>query len=121
MVALMDGFDGWRRWWLRMVASMVDVDGGLGSSTQRALTWKSLCVPSGEGDTHSGCLLFVSSVCRITVACVFVSRSRFVTVCCVSCSTVWASYLCLLFQSSVSFFIVVYTMRVTLTAELWCL
>ena len=28
-----DGLDGWRRWWL------------LGSSTQRALTWKSLCVP----------------------------------------------------------------------------
>ena len=25
----------------------------LGSSTQRALTRKSLCVPSGEGDTHS--------------------------------------------------------------------
>ena len=35
------GFDGWRRW----LASMVGVDGGLGSSTQRALTWKSLCVP----------------------------------------------------------------------------
>ena len=34
-----DGFDG--------------VDGGLGSSTQRALTWKFLCVPSGEDDTHS--------------------------------------------------------------------
>ena len=41
------------------MASMVGVDGGLGSSTQRALTWKSLCVTSGEGDTHSGSLLFV--------------------------------------------------------------
>ena len=28
------GFNGWRRWWLRMVASMVGVDGELGSSTQ---------------------------------------------------------------------------------------
>ena len=36
---------GWRRWMASM-ASMVGVDGGgLGSSTQRALTWKSLCVP----------------------------------------------------------------------------
>ena len=41
MVASMGGVDGWRR----MVASMVGVDGGLGSSLQRALTWKSLCVP----------------------------------------------------------------------------
>ena len=41
------------------MASMVGVDGGgLGSSTQRALTWKSLCVPSSEDDTHSGILLF---------------------------------------------------------------
>ena len=38
------GGDGWRRWMASM-ASMVDADGGgLGSSTQRALTWKSLCV-----------------------------------------------------------------------------
>ena len=42
-MALMDGVDG----------------GGLGSSTQRALTWKSFCVPSGEDDTHSSSLLFV--------------------------------------------------------------
>ena len=41
------------------MASMVGVDGGLGSSTQRALTWKSLCVPSGEDGTHSSCLFFV--------------------------------------------------------------
>ena len=41
------------------MASMVGVDGGLGSSTQRALTWKSLCVPSGEDDTHSSSLFFV--------------------------------------------------------------
>merc|ERR1719383_737139 len=46
-------------WWRRWMASMVGVDGGLGSSTQRALTWKSLCVPSGEDDTHSSSLLFV--------------------------------------------------------------
>ena len=52
-------FDGWRRKWLGMVASMVGVDGGLGSSTQRALTLKSHCVPSGENDTHSSSLLFV--------------------------------------------------------------
>ena len=54
-MATVGGIDGWRRW----VASMDGVDGGLGSSTQRALTWKSLCVCSGEGDTHSGSLLFV--------------------------------------------------------------
>ena len=55
MVASIDGVDRWRR----SLASIVGVDGGLGSSTQRALTWKSLCVPSSEGDTHSGSLLFV--------------------------------------------------------------
>ena len=49
----------WRRWMASM-ASMVEADGGgLGSSTQRALTWKSLCVPSSEFGTHSGSLLFV--------------------------------------------------------------
>ena len=85
VVASMDGVDGWRRW----MASMVGVEGGLGSSAQRALTWKSLCVPSGEDDTHSGSLLFVRTVCRISVAFVPVSRSHFVTICCVSCSTVW--------------------------------
>ena len=41
------------------MASMVGVDGGLGSSTQGALTWKSVFVPSSEVDTHSGSLLFV--------------------------------------------------------------
>ena len=69
---LADGFDGvdvmtsmasmallvvwWRRWrrWRRWLASIVD--GGLGSSTQRALTWKSLCVPSGEFGMHRGSL-----------------------------------------------------------------
>ena len=64
-----DGFDGvewwlrWRRWWfgglVASMASMVGIDGGLGSSTQRALTWKSLCVPSGEDGTHSSSLFFV--------------------------------------------------------------
>ena len=41
------------------VASMDGVDGGLGSSTQRALTWKSLCDPSGADDTHSSSLHFI--------------------------------------------------------------
>ena len=31
-------------WWRRWVTGVL---------TQRALTWKSLCVPSGEGDMHS--------------------------------------------------------------------
>ena len=57
-----DGFDGvewWLRWrrWRRWLASIVD--GGLGSSTQRALTWRSLCVPSGEDGTHSSGFFFV--------------------------------------------------------------
>ena len=43
------GVDGWRRW----MASMGGVYGGLGSSTQRAPTWTSHCVPSSDGDTHS--------------------------------------------------------------------
>ena len=72
-----DGGLGWRRVVVASMASMASnggfdgVDGGLvasmasnggvelGSSTQRALTWKSLCVPSGEDDTHSGSLFFV--------------------------------------------------------------
>ena len=41
-----DGFDG-VEWWQ------------LGSSTQRALTWKSLCVTSSEFGTHRGSLLSV--------------------------------------------------------------
>ena len=66
-----------------MVASMVGVDGGLGSSTQRALTWKSLWVTSvrvartvvacSKSEQFAGC----------SVAFVPVSRSRFVTLCCV--------------------------------------
>ena len=59
-----DGVDGvvgglvaWWRRWRRWLASIVD--GGLGSSTQRALTWKSLCDPSGEDGTHSSSLIFV--------------------------------------------------------------
>ena len=38
---------------------MFGVDGWLGSSTHRALTWKSLCVPSRDGDTHSCSLVFL--------------------------------------------------------------
>ena len=126
MVASNGGDGWWRRWlasnggvewWRRLVASMVGVDGGLGSSTQRALTWKSLCVPSGEGDTNSGSLLFVKTHCMMSVAFVHC----FVTVCCVSCSTVLTSCLCLLLsQSSFSFVMVVYIMTVMITAELWC-
>ena len=56
-MASMVGVDGGFEWW--RVASMVAVDGGLESSTQRALTWKSFCVPSVEGEPHSGSLLFV--------------------------------------------------------------
>ena len=55
MVASMDGvdggFDGWRRW----MASMVGVDGGRVFDTKGT----DVEVPSGEGDTHSGSLLFV--------------------------------------------------------------
>ena len=54
MVETNGGVDGWRRW----IVSMVGVDGGLGSSAQRALTWKSLSVPSSDGDTHSGSFTF---------------------------------------------------------------
>ena len=43
-------------WW---PGGVDGVDGKLGSSTQRALTWKSLCVPSGEDGTHSSSLFFV--------------------------------------------------------------
>ena len=53
-VATIGGDELWSRW----MASMVGVGGGLGSSTQRALTWKSLCVPSSDGDTHSGSFAF---------------------------------------------------------------
>ena len=56
----------WRCWWFGGVDGVdgVDglasiVDGELGSSTQRALTWKSLCVPSGEFGMHRGSLLSV--------------------------------------------------------------
>ena len=49
--------DEWRRmaasggdWWFRWVA---------GPLTQRVLTWKSFCVPSGEGGTHRRRLVFL--------------------------------------------------------------
>ena len=73
-------------WWRRMVASMVGVDGGLGSSTQRALTWKSLCVSSSDGHTHSCSFAFrLNSLQNTSGFFVPVSRSRFETVCCVFC------------------------------------
>ena len=62
----------WRRWWFGGLVGVDGVDGGLGSSTQRALTWKALCVPSGEDGTHSSSLFFclnrmqdVSGVCPL--------------------------------------------------------
>ena len=115
-VASTGGVDGWRRW----MASMDGVDGGgLGSSTQRALTWKSLCVPSSEGDTHSGSLLFVWTVCRMSSGvCPLLCDSLLR----LSCSTVWPAA-CVSFssQSSFSFVMVVYIVTVILTAELCCL
>ena len=55
-VFLVLGGGEWRRMatnggvkWRRMVAGVL---------TQRALTWKSLCVPSDEGDMHSCSLIF---------------------------------------------------------------
>ena len=70
LVASMASMVALGRRWRRMVASN---GGGLGSSTQRALTWKSLCVPSGEDDTHSSGWFFVFSECRMSVAFVFCS------------------------------------------------
>ena len=43
LVVVASSDDEWRR-----LATNGGVDGWLGSSTQRALTWKSLCVPSSE-------------------------------------------------------------------------
>ena len=42
-----------------LVVAWNGVEWWLGSSTERALTWKSLCVPSGDKGTHRcGLLLF---------------------------------------------------------------
>ena len=46
LVASMDGFDGWRRWW----TGVFDTEG---------TDVEVLCVPCGEGDTRSVSLLFV--------------------------------------------------------------
>ena len=58
----------------------------LGSSTQRALTWKSFCVPSGDGGTHR-CSLFFDR--QQTTSCFrpAVVIPIFVTVLCVVCQT----------------------------------
>ena len=53
---------------------MVGFDGGLGSSTQRALTWKSLCVTSGEGGTHSAACSLSEQFAGCPAAFVHVSR-----------------------------------------------
>ena len=98
-----DGVDG--------LASIAD--GELGSSTQRALTWKSLCVPSGEFGMHRGSLLSVLNSCmRIAVLATCLI--------CFSCSTV-----CLLpdvfLHSLFCLVMVVYIMTVILAAVLCCL
>ena len=41
-----------------LVVASNGVEWWLGSSTQGALTWKSLCVPSGDGGAHRCCLFF---------------------------------------------------------------
>ena len=107
----------WRRWccgWFGGVDGVNGlasiVDGGLGSSTQRALTWKSLCVPSGEFGMHSGSLLSVLNSCmRIAVLATCLI--------CFSCSTV-----CMLpdvfLHSLFCLVMVVYIMTIILTAVL---
>ena len=116
-VASSGGFDGVDgvvgglvAWWRRWLASIVD--GGLGSSTQRALTWKSLCVPSGEFGMHRGSLLSVLNSClRIAV----LATCRIF-----SCLTV-----CLLpdvfLHSCFCLVMAVYIMTVILAAVLCCL
>ena len=51
------GWLRWRRWWPGVFGGVEWWE--LGSSTQRALTWKSLCVSSSEDNTHRGSLLSV--------------------------------------------------------------
>ena len=93
---------GWRRW----LAS----NGGLGSSTQRALTWNSLCVLSGEGGTHSlqdvkwllSLCLVVDSLLRLLL-------------------DTLGQLLVSLFTDLPVFVMIVCIMTVILTAELWCL
>ena len=120
-VASMDGIDGWRRWWTGVFDTEgTDVEVPLCPVVSLACA-EVACFQSEQ--LHENCA--VLSTCLFLFLCegdtlVLLSRSRFVTVCCVSCSTVWASYLCLLFQSWVSFVMVVYTTTVILTAELWC-
>ena len=75
------------------MASMASNGSGLGSSTKRALTVKSLCVPSGEDDTHRSSLFFVFTECRMSVA----FDHCFGTVCYVSCWTVLGQLLVSLF------------------------
>ena len=78
------------------MASMVGVDGGLGSSTQ------TLCLNSLH-DVSGFCPLLCDSLLR------YLARQ-------------FGQLLVSLFsQSSFSFVIVVYIMTVILTAELWCL
>ena len=102
----MDGVDGWRRWWA-------------GFSTQGALTWKSFCVPSSDGDTHSGSFAFrLNSVQNTSGFFVPVSRSRFVAVLLRILLTVWPAACVSVSQSSSSFVMVVYIMTVILKAAL---
>ena len=67
-VASSGGFDGVDGGYGGLVASIVD--GGLGFSTQRVLTWKSHCVPCGEDGMHSSIVFFLSVefvYCFVTV------------------------------------------------------
>ena len=68
-----------------MVASMVDVDSGLGSSTQRALTWGSPSVSPVVRVTRTvvACS-FSEQFAGCSVAFVLCLALVFVTVCCVS-------------------------------------
>ena len=102
------------------MASMVDADGGgLGSSTQRALTWKSLCVPSGEDDTHSGSLLSVLNSLQENSGFVPVPFSRLCQLLRLLLDSL-ACYQMSFFHSLFSFVMIVYVMTVILTAVLCC-
>ena len=86
----------------------------MGSSTQRALTWKSLCVPSSEFGTHRvACFQskqFARALCRSLDLSEFVSLAR-----------QFACYQMSFFHSLFCLVMVVYIVTVILTAVLCCL
>ena len=83
--------------WRRMVSSM----GDWGADTE-ALTWKSLCVPSGEGDIHSCSLIFLLDSEQICSAS-SLSWNDFCVSCCIV-SLAGLSFFCLPSQLSRSCF-----------------